>query len=68
MRITLPSRHDPSTLRLFDWLTTETGRLAALAPLRQEQRGVAQQTIGRGPFVPLAFGTSEAFQFNWSED
>ena len=32
------------------------------------ERQVAQQTTGRGVFVPLAFQPGEAFQFDWSED
>ena len=43
-------------------------RVAAFARLWHEQRLVAQQTTGRGTFVPLAFGPGEAFQFDWSED
>ena len=27
-----------------------------------------RRTTGRGVFVPLAFSTGEAFQFDWSED
>src|SRR3990167_8135323 len=43
-------------------------RVAAFARLWHEQRLVAQQTTGRGTFVPLTFGPGEAFQFDWSED
>ena len=49
-------------------LATSYNRVAAFARLWQEQRLVAQQTTGRGTFVPLAFGPGEAFQFDWSED
>ncbi len=48
--------------------TGSYNRVAAFARLWQEQRVVAQQTTGRGTFVPLAFGPGEAFQFDWSED
>ncbi len=48
--------------------TGSYNRVAAFARLWQEQRLVAQQTTGRGTFVPLAFGPGEAFQFDWSED
>ena len=43
-------------------------RVAAFARAWQQQRQEAQQTTGRGTFVPLAFGPGEAFQFDWSED
>lgn len=43
-------------------------RVAAFARRWHEQRQVAQQTTGRGTFVPLSFGPGEAFQFDWSED
>ncbi len=48
--------------------TGSYNRVAAFVRLWQEQRLVAQQTTGRGTFVPLAFGPGEAFQFDWSED
>ena len=43
-------------------------RAPAVARLWHEQRLVAQQTNGRGTFVPLTFGPCEASQFDWSED
>ena len=43
-------------------------RVAAFARAWHAQRVVAQQTSGRGTFVPLTFGAGEAFQFDWSED
>jgi Transposase and inactivated derivatives len=43
-------------------------RVAAFVRLWHEERLVAQQTTGRGTFVPLTFGPGEAFQFDWSED
>lgn len=32
------------------------------------ERQSAQQTAGKGVFVPLVFAAGEAFQFDWSED
>ncbi|MBS0426678.1 MAG: IS21 family transposase [Proteobacteria bacterium] len=43
-------------------------RVAAFARAWHALRHKAQQTTGRGTFVPLAFGPGEAFQFDWSED
>ena len=43
-------------------------RVAAFARVWQAKRQEAQQTTGRGTFVPLTFGAGEAFQFDWSED
>ena len=43
-------------------------RVAAFARAWHAHRHEAQQTTGRGTFVPLAFGPGEAFQFDWSED
>ena len=34
---------------------------------KSAERG-AEQTTGRGTFVPLVFQPGEAFQFDWSED
>ncbi len=48
--------------------TGSYNRVAAFARSWHAQRQVAQQTTGRGTFVPLAFGPGEAFQFDWSED
>jgi transposase len=48
--------------------TGSYNRVAAFARRWHEQRLVAQQTTGRGTFVPLVFGPGEAFQFDWSED
>jgi transposase len=44
------------------------GRVAAFAPEWREDRQREQQTVGRGAFVPLAFQSGGAFQFDWSED
>lgn len=44
------------------------GRVAAFARDWKADRQRAQQTSGRGTFVPLAFEPGEAFQFDWSED
>jgi transposase len=44
------------------------GRVAAFARRWQAAREAAQQTTGRGVFVPLFFQPGEAFQFDWSED
>ena len=41
---------------------------AAFARVWQAQQMQAQQTTGRGTFVPLLFDCGEAFQFDWSED
>jgi len=43
-------------------------RVAALARDWKRERQYEQQTSGRRTFVPLAFQTGEAFQFDWSED
>jgi len=44
------------------------GRVAAFVREWKAERQRAQQTIGRGVFVPLVFQPGEAFQFDWSED
>jgi transposase len=44
------------------------GRVAAFVREWKAERQRAQQTTGRGVFVPLAFQAGEAFQFDWSED
>ena len=44
------------------------GRVAAFVRQWRAGREIAQQTIGRGVFVPLVFQPGEAFQFDWSED
>lgn len=44
------------------------GRVAAFVREWKADRQRAQQTTGRGVFVPLAFQAGEAFQFDWSED
>jgi transposase len=44
------------------------GRVAAFVREWKVDRQRAQQTTGRGVFVPLAFQAGEAFQFDWSED
>jgi hypothetical protein len=44
------------------------GRVAAFARAWRADRHVAEQTTGRGTFVPLIFEPGEAFQFDWSED
>jgi len=43
-------------------------RVAAFARAWKADRQCAQQTTGRGTFVPLVFQPSEVFQFDWSED
>ena len=43
-------------------------RVAAFARAWRADRHQAQQTTGRGTYVPLVFQTGEAFQFDWSED
>jgi len=43
-------------------------RVAAFAREWKAARQLEQRTTGRGVFVPLAFSTGEAFQFDWSED
>jgi transposase len=43
-------------------------RVAAFAHDWKAARQLEQRTTGRGVFVPLAFSTGEAFQFDWSED
>jgi transposase len=44
------------------------GRVAAFARDWRAARQREQQTSGRRTFVPLAFQSGEAFQFDWSED
>ncbi len=44
------------------------GRVAAFAREWKADRQRAQQTTGRGVFVPLVFQPGDAFQFDWSED
>jgi transposase len=44
------------------------GRVAAFVREWKADRQRAQQTSGRGVFVPLVFQLGEAFQFDWSED
>jgi transposase len=48
--------------------TGSYGRVAAFARQWRADRQLEQQTTGRGTFVPLSFGSGEAFQFDWSED
>ncbi|MFG6555061.1 IS21 family transposase [Sulfitobacter sp. 1A16808] len=43
-------------------------RVAAFARAWREDRHQAEQTTGRGTYVPLVFAPGEAFQFDWSED
>ena len=43
-------------------------RVAAFVRVWKVDRQRAQQTTGRGTFVPLVFQPGEAFQFDWSED
>ncbi len=43
-------------------------RVAAFARAWREVRHRAEQTTGRGTYVPLVFEPGEAFQFDWSED
>ena len=43
-------------------------RVAAFARNWKQAQHVAQQTTGRGTFIPLTFAPGEAFQFDWSED
>lgn len=44
------------------------GRVAAFARTWRADRHIAEQTTGRGTYVPLIFQPGEAFQFDWSED
>jgi len=43
-------------------------RIAAYVQAWKADRQLAQQTSGRGTYVPLVFQPGEAFQFDWSED
>ena len=43
-------------------------RVAVFVRAWKADRQRAQQTTGRGTFVPLVFRPGEAFQFDWSED
>ena len=40
------------------------GRVAAFARAWRTERHRAEQTTGRGTYVPLVFQTGEAFQFD----
>jgi len=44
------------------------GRVAAFSRAWRADRHIAEQTTGRGTYVPLTFQPGEAFQFDWSED
>src|SRR3546814_13622881 len=44
------------------------GRVAAFARKWTAQLPYAQQTSGRGNFVPLVVAPGEQFQFEWSDD
>lgn len=48
--------------------TGSYSRVAAYARAHKMERQSAQQTAGKGVFVPLVFAAGEAFQFDWSED
>ena len=48
--------------------TGSYNRVAAFARQWRAERQREQQTTGRGTFIPLAFRSGEAFQFDWSED
>ena len=48
--------------------TGSYARVAAFARNWKADRQRAQQTTGRGTFVPLHFAPGDAFQFDWSED
>ena len=51
------------------WATTAPTIAWRLLPVSGRRlRQLEQRTTGRGVFVPLAFSTGEAFQFDWSED
>ena len=43
-------------------------RVAAFARGWRQAQREANQTTGRGTFIPLSFAPGEAFQFDWSED
>ena len=63
-RRTLKQMHADLVLLGFDG---SYNRVAAFARAWTAQRHEAEQTTGRGTFVPLTFGAGEAFQFDWSE-
>ena len=44
------------------------GRVAAFSRAWRADRHIAEQTTGRGTYVPLTFQPGEAFQFDWSDD
>lgn len=51
------------------WATQGSyNRAAAFARACRARRHETPRTTGRGTFVPLAFGSGDAFQFDWSED
>ena len=43
-------------------------RVAAFARAWHDDRHPAEQTTGRGTYVPLVVQPGEALQFDWSED
>ena len=48
--------------------TGSYGRVAAFIRTWRVEQRLAQQTTGRGVFIPLRFQPSEAFRFDWGED
>ena len=64
-RRTLKQMHADLVVLGFDG---SYNRVAAFARDWRARKHEAEQTTGRGTFVPLVFGPGEAFQFDWSED
>ena len=68
------SRKEPRNVKLMYEDLVKLGydgsyeRVAAFARAWRADRHRAEQTTGRGTFVPLVFQPGEAFQFDWSED
>ena len=71
---TRKSRKDRRTVKLMYQDLVVLGydgsyeRVAAFARAWRADRHLAEQTTGRGTFVPFVFQPGEAFQFDWSED
>ena len=71
---TRKSRKDRRSVKLMHEDLVKLGydgcyeRVAAFARAWRADRHRAEQTTGRGTYVPLVFQPGEAFQFDWSED
>ena len=64
-RLTIKQMHEDLAKLGFDG---SYERVAAFARAWRADRQRAEQTAGRGTYVPLVFQPGEAFQFDWSEE